>query len=115
MNADFFNKLPAEALKVVVVAYKHQPNGWTDQNYKANYLAFLKLMGDEDYSASKFDEVVCRFGRTAHIAINKKARSKARRTIFNIENRASGVKQSPAITAKDCVEMVGRQFGAMWL
>ena len=46
MNEDFFNKLPAEALKVVVEAYKHQPNGWTDQNYELSRFNFDRQILD---------------------------------------------------------------------
>ena len=126
MKTDFFNKLPAEAVKVVLDAYPHRSKGWTDTTYKAHYLAFQQIMGDELVPAEKFDAVVAYWGKGTKNPSSGYGKNKGRCTLqpnkmmsapYTTKSASPLQHQSPLrhlYEAKDCVEQVGREMGAMW-
>jgi hypothetical protein len=128
MKTDFFNKLPAQAVSIVLKAYEHRKKGWTDNEYKAHYFAFQEIMGDQHCPAEKFDAVVRYWGKSMKSKNLGYANNRGRFTLqpnkmlgapYQTKSVSPLYRESPlrdlyAKDAKDCVERVAEEMGVMW-
>ena len=58
MTFEPFSKLPNDALRFLLRAYSSKEKGWTDEDYKACYLAFTEKLRGQHVPAKQFDALV---------------------------------------------------------